>query len=36
MNFNAWPTGNGIRRRWSLVGDGVSFLEEVCHCLNRV
>jgi hypothetical protein len=26
------PTGSGTIRRYSLVGVGVAFLEEMCHC----
>jgi len=31
MYLNAWPIGNGIIRRYGLVGVGMVWLEEVCH-----
>ena len=30
----AWPMGSETIRRCGLVGVGVAFLEEVCHCVG--
>ena len=32
MCLNVWPIGSGTIRRCSLVGVGMTLLEEVCHC----
>ena len=32
MGLNAWSMRKGTIRRYVLVGVGVAFLEEVCHC----
>ena len=36
MCLNAWPMGSGTIRRCGLIGGGMTFLEEVCHCRGRV
>ena len=32
MCLNGWPMGNGMIRKYSLVGVGVALFEEVCYC----
>ena len=32
MCLNVWPLESGTIRSCGLLGEGVTFLEEVCHC----
>ena len=36
MCLNVWPMGRGIIGSCGLVGVGVAFLEEVCHCAGSL
>ena len=36
MCLNAWPIGSGTTMKYGLIGVGVAFLEEVCHCGVRL
>jgi len=32
MSLNVWSKGSAVIKRYGLVGVGVAFPEELCHC----